>query len=103
MDKYHNDYNSTQEMLCMSVIPETSLTFSILVITLASLFALDPILGNQQALAQGVGGGGGAVGGGGGGGGAVGGGSFASSGGAEGEWCDRICASLYSPLYHIAI
>jgi hypothetical protein len=100
--KYHNDYNRAGEMLRMSVKQETSLTFSILVIALASLFASGPIFGNQQALAQGLGGGGGAAGGGGGaagggggaagggggaaggGGGAAGGGSFASSGGAEG-------------------
>src|SRR5215472_16490143 len=80
--KYHNDYNRAEEMLRMSVKQETNLTFSILVIALASLFVSGP--GNQQVLAQGVGGGGGAAGGGGGGGGAGGGGSFASSGGAEG-------------------
>ena len=54
--KYHNDYNTAEEMLRMSVKQETSLTFSVLVIALASLFASDPILGNQQALAQGGGG-----------------------------------------------
>src|SRR5215472_6741036 len=99
--KYHNDYNRAEEMLRMSVKQETSLTFSILVIALASLFASSPILGNEQALAQGEGGGGGgaaggggggaaggggggaAGGGGGGGGGAAGEGSFAASGGAE--------------------
>src|SRR5215469_18869334 len=67
--KYHNDYSRAEEMLRMSVKQETSLTFSILVISLASLFASSPILGNQQALAQGEGGGGG---------GAAGGGSFAA-------------------------
>ena len=82
--KYHKDYNRAEEML---VKQETSLTFSILVIALASLFASSPILGNQQALAQGEGGGGGGAagggGGGGGGGGAAGGGSFAASAGAS--------------------
>ena len=48
--KYHNNYNRAEEMLRMSVKQETSLTFSVLVIALASLFASDPILGNQQAL-----------------------------------------------------
>jgi hypothetical protein len=52
--KYHNDYNRAEEMLRMSVKQQTSITFSILVIALASLFASEPILGNQQALAQGV-------------------------------------------------
>ena len=63
--KYHKDYNRAEEMLRMSVKQETSLTFSILVIALASLFASSPILGNQQALAQGEGGGGGGAAGGG--------------------------------------
>ena len=54
--KYHDDYNRAEEMLRMSIKQETSLTFSILIIALASLFASDPLLGNQQALAQGVGG-----------------------------------------------
>src|SRR5215472_7770691 len=71
--KYHKDYNRAEEMLRMSVKQETSLTFSILVIALASLFASGPILGNQQALAQ-VGGGGAAGDGGGGAGGGGGGG-----------------------------
>jgi hypothetical protein len=75
--KYHNDYNRAEEMLSMSVKQETSLTFSILVIALASLLASGPLLGNQQALAQGVGGGGGAAGGGGG---AAGGGGGAAGG-----------------------
>src|SRR5215469_8274203 len=88
--KYQDDDNRTEEMLRMSVKQETSLTFSILVFALASLFASGPILGNQQVLAQvgggGAAGGGGAGGGGGGGaagggGGSEGGGSFASSGG----------------------
>src|SRR5215467_14017623 len=48
--KYHKEYNRTEEMLRMSVKQETSLTFSILVIALASLFASSPILGNQQAV-----------------------------------------------------
>ncbi|MGC2685613.1 MAG: hypothetical protein WA323_27465, partial [Candidatus Nitrosopolaris sp.] len=62
----------------------TTMTFGILVIALASLFAVGPILGNQQALAANAGGsfggGGGSFGGGGGsfgGGGHVGGGGFA--------------------------
>src|SRR5215831_18885071 len=80
--KYHDDYNRAEEMLRMSIKQETSLTFSILVIAFASMFASDPILGNQQALAQGEGGGGGAAGGGGSGGGAAGGGG--SGGGAAG-------------------
>jgi hypothetical protein len=79
-----------ERIFSMSVKRETSLTFSILVIAIASLFASDPILGNQQALAQGegggaAGGGGGAAGGGGGaaggGGGAAGGGGGAAGGG----------------------
>src|SRR5215831_7241837 len=85
--KYHVDDNRTEEMLRMSVKQETSLTFSILVIALASLFASGPILGNQQALAQ-VGGGGadggGAAGGGGAGGGGGGGGGGAGGGGGGG-------------------
>src|SRR5215831_10195935 len=86
--KYHDDYNRAEEMLCMSIKQETSLTFSIVVIALASLFASDPILGNQQALAQGEGGGGGAAGGGGSGGsggGAAGGGGIGSSGSSFGS------------------
>jgi hypothetical protein len=81
--KYHNDYNRAEEMLRLSIKQETSLTFSILVIALASLFASGPILGNQQASAAGGGGFGGGGGGGGFGGGAAGGGSFASSGASE--------------------
>src|SRR5215467_10007006 len=80
--KYHNDYNRAEEMLRMSVKQETSLTFSILVIALASLFASSPMLGNEQALAQG--GGGGAAGGGGGGGGGAAGGGGGGGGGAAG-------------------
>src|SRR5215813_11028687 len=79
--KYYDDDNRIEEMLRMSVKQETSLTFSILVIALASLFASGPILGNQQALAQ-VGGGGAAGGGGAGGGG--GGGAAGGGGGSEG-------------------
>jgi hypothetical protein len=88
--KYHNDYYRAEEMLRISVEQETSLTFSILVIALVSLFASDPILGNQQALAQGGGGaaggggGGGAGGGVGGGGGPAGGGSASSGSGGSG-------------------
>src|SRR5215510_7575447 len=84
--KYHDGYDRTEEMLRMSVKQETSLTFSILVIALASLFASGPILGNQQALAQ-LGGGGAAGGGGeggGGGGGAAGGGGAGGGGASEG-------------------
>jgi hypothetical protein len=32
---------------------KTTITFSLLVIAVASLFALDPILGNQQAMVAG--------------------------------------------------
>jgi len=71
-------------MLRMSVKQETSLTFSILIMALASLFASGPTIGNQQALAQEVGGGSGGGAAGGGGGAAGGGDSFGSSGGSGG-------------------
>ena len=51
-------------MFHTTVDSKTTITFSILVIAVASLFASDPVLGNQQALAanaagSGFGGGGG--------------------------------------------
>ena len=45
-------------MFHTAVSSKTIMTFSILVIAVASLFASDPVLGNQQALAANAGGGG---------------------------------------------
>lgn len=56
---YHDIINYEHKMLhsSMNSRTETIMTFSILVVALASLFASDPIVGNQQALAAGGGGG----------------------------------------------